>query len=105
MNAEKYGRPESPPLVEVACLESEVVVSVSNEGESISDEERSRIFDPYYRALDRRLGAPGLGLGLYICKMIVEAHGGRIWAESAAPFTRFSFSFPVHRAADAGEAW
>ena len=105
VNAEKYGRPESPPLVEVACLESEVVVSVSNEGESISDEERSRIFDPNHRALDRRLGAPGLGLGLYICKMIVEAHGGRIWAESAAPVTRFSFSFPVHRAADAGEAW
>lgn len=78
-NALKY----SPGHVEVTARQrdGEVVVSVRDEGPGISREDLPHVFEKYYRASSARPKA-GLGLGLYICRLMIEAHGGRIWAES-----------------------
>ncbi|MBU0573443.1 MAG: cell wall metabolism sensor histidine kinase WalK, partial [Candidatus Margulisbacteria bacterium] len=58
-------------------------ICVSDTGIGLSKENLERIFDKFYQ-VDASLarGAPGMGMGLAICKGVVESHGGRIWAES-----------------------
>jgi len=69
-------------------------VQVSNQGPPVPAEHLERIFDKFYRvtAADR---VTGTGLGLSICKGIIEAHGGRIWAENAADQFIFNFTLPL----------
>ncbi|TAK34903.1 MAG: PAS domain S-box protein [Chloroflexota bacterium] len=72
------------------------VVSVLDQGVGIAPEEQSHLFERYYRTADGRTTAGGLGLGLYISKGVVEAHGGRIWVESEpGKGSRFSFALPL----------
>ena len=67
----------------VMSLPNEVVVTVSDHGVGIPLEEQPRIFESFFRgAQARRQSTPGAGLGLFLVKAIVEAHGGRIWVES-----------------------
>ncbi len=72
-----------------------VVVRVINHGPPVPEEHLDRIFDKFYRvtAADR---VTGTGLGLSICKGIVEAHGGRIWAENLPDGLAFNFTLPLH---------
>jgi signal transduction histidine kinase len=82
-NAIKYS-PENGPIVIGGRAERDhVIVTVHDEGIGIPTEERERIFERFHR-VDTRLSrtTSGVGLGLYICKVIVEAHGGQIWVES-----------------------
>jgi two-component system sensor histidine kinase KdpD len=69
-------------------------VMVRNQGPHVSPEDLERIFDKFYRvtAADRITGA---GLGLSICKGIIEAHGGHIWAENLNPGFAFNFTLPL----------
>lgn len=69
-------------------------VQVSNQGPQVPPGDLERIFDKFYRitAADR---VTGTGLGLSICKGIVEAHGGRIWAENISDGFVFSFTLPL----------
>jgi two-component system sensor histidine kinase KdpD len=69
-------------------------VRVSNQGPQVPSEHLERIFDKFYRitAADR---VTGTGLGLSICKGIIEAHGGRIWAENVADGFVFNFTLPL----------
>ncbi len=69
-------------------------VMVSNQGPQVAPEDLERIFDKFHRvtAADRVTGA---GLGLSICKGIIEAHGGRIWAENLDTGFAFNFSLPL----------
>ena len=71
----------------------EAVVQVENEGPPIPVEAADQIFNRFYRVQrDRR----GLGLGLAICKGLIEAHGGRIWVERPGePGARFAFTLPM----------
>jgi signal transduction histidine kinase len=73
-----------------------VHVEVSDTGEGIPDEELSRIFDRFYRSeRSRSRDTGGAGLGLSIAKGIVEAHGGRLWVESAlGKGSTFGFALP-----------
>lgn len=84
--------------IEAGAEETEegVRVYVSDTGEGIYPEEREKIFDEFYRIGDDLYGRPkGAGLGLSISKKIVEAHGGRIWAESElGKGSTFSFLLP-----------
>jgi two-component system, OmpR family, sensor histidine kinase KdpD len=80
-NALKYAPADAP--VEIAARQrgGEVVVSVADRGPGIPKGEEERIFTKFYRATTaRRVG--GVGLGLAICRAIVDAHGGRAWAEN-----------------------
>ncbi|MBI4334501.1 MAG: HAMP domain-containing protein [Chloroflexi bacterium] len=96
-NAVKYS-PGGGKITVSGVLENEdLVVSVADEGQGIPAEELDRIFIPFYRV---RSGdgntVRGVGLGLSICKAIVEAHGGRIWAESdRGRGSVFRFALPL----------
>ena len=81
-NAAKYSRAGGEITIRVEATDSDARVSVSDEGGGISAEVLPLLFDRYYRGA-RGETAAGLGIGLYISRMLVEAHGGRIWAESA----------------------
>ncbi len=96
-NADKYSPPGEPIDVDVRADQTELIVSVRDHGRGLSAPERERVFEKFYRADGTDSQATyGHGLGLYICRMLVEAQGGRIWAEMAAGGgSVFSFSLPV----------
>lgn len=72
-----------------------MVVSVSDNGAGVPEAERTGIFEPFRTAGN---GSRSSGVGLAICKAIVEAHGGRIWVDDApGGGARFTFTLPVHR--------
>ncbi len=98
-NAAKYSNELSTITVRAELKQFQVVVSVADEGRGIPAERLPLLFRKFSRVdEERRQGdLAGSGLGLAICKGIVEAHGGRIWAESDGPGqgARFIFSVPV----------
>ena len=83
-NAVKYSPDGGPVRVRAARQGESVVVTVEDEGIGIPKEQVARVFDLFFRTHEAEARrTPGLGLGLYITRGIVERHGGRIWAESA----------------------
>jgi signal transduction histidine kinase len=97
-NALKYSPPGGTIGVRTRHTGSEVRVEVADAGPGIPEEDRERIFEPWVRAAAGE-GAVGLGLGLAICRRIVEAHGGRIGVEPVSSDvgpsgSRFFFSLP-----------
>ena len=93
-NSLKYA-PTNTVIRICAQVEDEKIhVQVSNQGPQVPPEHLERIFDKFYRitAADR---VTGTGLGLSICKGIVEAHGGRIWAENVPDGLAFNFTLPL----------
>ena len=95
-------------LLTNAARHSHEAVSVTDEGRGIAAERLPHLFRKFSRidGEDRRRDIAGSGLGLAICKGIVEAHGGRIWAESDGPGlgARFTFTIPVAQGAAIGAA-
>ncbi|MCX5999595.1 MAG: ATP-binding protein, partial [Chloroflexi bacterium] len=97
-NAVKYS-PEGT-TIRVSCRENEeeLLVSVEDQGIGISREDTDRLFERFYRVASSPLHntVGGAGLGLAICKRIVEAHGGRIWVESTpGAGSTFQFALPL----------
>ena len=98
-SASKYSPASSTIMVTASQQDSHVAVSVADEGRGVSAEELPRLFRKFSRinGADGKTEVGGEGLGLSVCKGIVEAHGGRIWAVSDGPGlgTRFTFTIPV----------
>ena len=98
-NAARHSAATSPICVAAAPDGVHVAISVSDEGQGVPPDQLPHLFRKHAALVggDRRRGAAGYGLGLAICKGLVEAHGGRIWAESggAGEGTRFTFTIPV----------
>ena len=98
-NAARHSDESSTILATAVHEGSHVAVSVVDEGRGVSAERLPHLFRKFTRIEgdDRRNDIEGTGLGLSICKGIVEAHGGRIWAESDGPGrgARFTFTIPV----------
>ena len=92
-NAARYSPDGSPILVTAVRDGLHVAVSVADQGRGFQAE----LLPELFRKFSRPSGVDGSGLGLAICKGIVEAHGGRIWAESDGPGlgARFTFTLPV----------
>lgn len=94
-NAAKFSPPGTPISVAATRDGERVRISVEDAGPGIPAAERESIFEPFQRAASARR-VPGTGLGLAICRGLVEAHGGKIWAEDATVGTgaRFVFEIP-----------
>ncbi|WP_437630780.1 ATP-binding protein [Sorangium sp. So ce854] len=98
LNAAKYGDPSAPIRVTLSRRGAEVEVAIENRGRGIPPDELPRLFQRFQRLSSGQSSkaAPGTGLGLYICKGIVEAHGGRLWAQSTPDeTTSFHFTLPL----------
>lgn len=102
-NAVKF-HSAAPPLIRVSaeCREGQVLFSVSDNGIGIDPAQSDRIFLIFQR-LHARKEYPGTGIGLAVCKKIVERHGGRIWVESQ-PGQGSTFFFILGAAAAAARA-
>jgi len=99
-NAYKYGAPGTEIRIDVEGREDEVEVTVTNRGRGIPPEELPRLFQRFARSKrSQAAGVAGIGLGLYICKGLVEAQRGRIWVESTpGETTTFHFTLPTRAA-------
>lgn len=85
-NALRYSADAGTVIVSARADQREVVIAVTDQGPGLTDEQRERVFERFYRidpSRSRALG--GSGIGLSITKALVELMGGRIWAESAGP--------------------
>ena len=98
-NALKYSLPDTEVIVRARRGSGEVAVSVADAGTGIAREDLPHLFKRFYRAKGGNKGgkkADGLGLGLYIAKILVEAHGGRIWVRSKeGRGSIFCFTLPI----------
>ena len=91
--------------VEASLVDGAALISVSDTGPGLAPDKMDRVFEPFYRGERARLrphdgggGSSGAGLGLAIASRLVQAHGGRIWAEqSSADGAVFRFTIPIER--------
>jgi len=98
-NAIQYRRPEQQPVIQIGAREgsqNDTVISVADNGIGIGSQYHQAIFQPFKRLHGREI--PGSGMGLAICRGIVEAHRGRIWVESE-PGAGATFFFSLNKAA------
>jgi PAS domain S-box-containing protein len=94
-NAAKYSPPEGKVRVSARLQGEQLVLGVSDQGIGISPADQAKLFAPFQR-LEKRPGARGVGLGLMVCRRLVEAHGGHIWVESEPGHgSTFFFTMPL----------
>ena len=80
-------------LVRTRNIEDQVQVTVEDSGPGLDPNGMEKIFDPFYTTK-----ASGMGMGLSICRSIVQSHGGRLWATAKdGPGTMFHFALPKYR--------
>ena len=99
-NAIKYGKEKTAIQIDVTEDEGKIVYSIYNEGVGISREDiEKKLFNKFSRLKQKGTeGVKGSGLGLYICKKIIEKHNGKIWVDSEQDsWVRFSFSLPKRK--------
>jgi two-component system OmpR family sensor kinase len=101
-NAVAHTQPDDRIDVVARASGERLTISVSDSGPGIPPEHLERVFERFYRAeASRSRDSGGSGLGLAIARAIVEAHGGRIWAESSpARGTTLSLELPGYEADD-----
>ena len=98
-NAAKYSPEKSVIKVSARERNGQVITGVADKGAGISPGDQGKIFEPFER-LEKTSTAQGLGLGLVVCKRLVEAHGGQIWMESkSGQGTTFYFTLPMKKKA------
>jgi PAS domain S-box-containing protein len=96
-NAVKYSTDGTDIDVHLVQRDSEAEIAVTNQGRGIAPDDMPRLFSRFMRSRHKGASrAPGLGIGLYIAKELIEAHGGRIWAESTpGQTTTFHLTLPA----------
>lgn len=96
-NADKYSPQDSTIEIRAERRGDEAVVAVLDRGPGIPDEERELIFERFYRSSGTAKQAGGAGIGLTVCKRLVEAQGGTIWAEPReGGGLAIAFSLPIY---------
>ncbi len=95
-NAQKFSQPGGPITISGKSVNDRVTVCVEDNGPGIAPEDRHRVFDRFFRSRATASKTPGTGLGLYLAKAVVEAHGGEIWVDDEIlDGTRVCFSLPA----------
>ena len=95
-NAAKYSPDEATVTVRAEAVDDAVHVRVLDEGPGITSGEVDRLFELFYRSPATAAQSAGAGIGLFVCRALVEAMGGRIWAlPRAGDGAEFGFSLPV----------
>jgi two-component system sensor histidine kinase KdpD len=94
-NAWKYAAAGARIWVSAHHAGEEVILAIRNEGKQIPEEERDLVFHRFYRGARSRASIEGTGLGLAIARTIAEAHGGRVWLETATEGPIFRFALPA----------
>ena len=96
-NAAKYSGAGSAVEVSLEDGEGEVLIKVRDNGPGISEDDGDRLFGLYYRSARAAKTAPGAGIGLFVCRELVAAMGGRIWARAMPEGgSEFGFSIPAY---------
>ena len=96
-NAIKFTPNQGKVTIDAAEDENTVTVSIRDTGIGLTNEQVDRVFDEFYKADNSRHDIDSSGLGLAICKRIVEKHGGKIWAESQGLGKGSTFSFILQK--------
>ncbi len=98
-NALKYAPPGTPITIGATASAGWLTATVDDEGVGIPESDRALVLEPFHRARNvRESSIKGTGLGLYICRRLVEAHGGRLWLADRPDNragTRVSFTLPL----------
>ena len=95
-NALKYTPQGSPIDIFTYADNQHIMIEVADRGIGLKDDEKIRVFDKFYRGSAAVKGQRGAGLGLAICRAVIEAHGGRIWEENRPDGgARFIFTIPL----------
>jgi signal transduction histidine kinase len=95
-NAEKYSPIAEPIIIEINRDEREVSIRVLDHGPGLGQADPDSLFDAFYRSDDAGGRASGLGIGLAVCKRLVTAQGGRVWAaEREGGGAEFGFALPI----------
>ena len=101
-NALRYTPAGTPIEINASATTTELFLSVADRGPGIPSSDLERIFDKFYRVMDRTRETNtvgGTGVGLSVCRGLIEAHGGRIWAANRrGGGAVFYFTLPLHRA-------
>ena len=96
-NAVAYSDPGSPVVVQIVDEGPRLRLSVRDQGPGIPAGERESIFDPFVRGEAGSRRGRGSGLGLFITRRVVEAHGGMVWVDPGSPGADFQMVLPVDR--------
>ncbi len=95
-NAEKYSPSDAPITVQLQRTDEEVRVRILDLGAGIDPSDVDRLFEPFFRSQATSQRASGMGIGLAVCKRIIESQGGRVWARPRADAgSEFGFCVPV----------
>jgi len=95
-NAAKYSPAGAPVRITAEAKDQTLIISIADRGPGIDDFEQSLVFEKFYRGRNQRVQVHGTGMGLAICKAIVEAHGGRLGLTSQLGHgSVFYFSLPL----------
>lgn len=100
-NASKYA-PNSTVNITAQEQDDKILIKVADNGPGIAQKHLDKLFNRFYRVPERSGGVRGSGLGLFICKQIVEAHNGKIWVESIVD-QGTTFSILLHKDAKSEE--
>ena len=93
-NAAKYGGIGTTVRISVEPRETEIIVTIGDDGPGFPEEEAERLFDLFFRSARTSASAAGAGIGLFVCARLIKAMGGRIWAQ-ARPSGGADFSFSL----------
>ena len=94
-NAVKYSPDGGTITIAGQSRPTDILVCITDEGPGISQQDAPRVFDRFFRAGDTARTTKGTGLGLYLSKAVVEAHGGQIWVDEApVKGARICFTLP-----------
>lgn len=103
-NALKYTQPGSTVWLSAERIDNEAIISVADNGPGILPEDKEKVFEMFFVGNNpASAGRKSLGLGLALCRAIVNAHGGRIWVEDNSPHGAvFSFTLPTEEVSEHG---